>query len=310
MSHVRTVDAAGVAAALPPDEAVAAIASALRGGLDPAADVARSVVPTSAGHLLLMPSEWSGHVGVKVATVAPSNPAAGLARIQASYLLHDAATLTLRAILDGTALTTLRTPAVSVAAARPALERLGRPPRVVLLGAGPQAAGHLDAIRAVAGGPLPSVDVVTRRTAWPRRGDTGVRSLRAGTPEVDDAVAAADVVVCATSARTPLFDGALVAPHAVVIAVGSHEPDVRELDAALLARSTVVVEDVATALREAGDVVLARSEGALDAADLVPMRDVVTGVVMLPDDRPVVVKTVGMPWEDLVVAAAVVDRTG
>ena len=88
-------------------------------------------------------------------------------------------------------------------------------------------------------------------------------------------------------------------------AVGSHEPDARELDAALLGRATVVVEDVATALREAGDVVLAIAEGTLTAADLVPVRDVVTGTRTLATDRPVVVKTVGMSWQDLVVAEAV-----
>ena len=93
------------------------------------------------------------------------------------------------------------------------------------------------------------------------------------------ALRSADVVVCATSARAPLFDSALLRDDVVVVAVGSHEPDARELDAALLGRATVVVEDVATALREAGDVVLAIAEGALDPADLVPMRDVVTGAV-------------------------------
>ena len=38
---------------------------------------------------------------------------------------------------------------------------------------------------------------------------------------------AAEVVVCATSARSPLFDAELIADTAVVVAVGSHEPDAR-----------------------------------------------------------------------------------
>jgi ornithine cyclodeaminase len=91
----------------------------------------------------------------------------------------------------------------------------------------------------------------------------------------------------------------------VVIAVGSHEPDARELDAPLLARATVVVEDIATALREAGDVVLAIAEGTLTPHDLVPMRHVLTGAITLPADRPLVFKSVGMSWQDLAVAAAV-----
>jgi ornithine cyclodeaminase/alanine dehydrogenase-like protein (mu-crystallin family) len=91
----------------------------------------------------------------------------------------------------------------------------------------------------------------------------------------------------------------------VVVAVGSHEPDAREVDAPLLGRATVVVEDVGTALREAGDVVLAIAEGRLTADDLVPMRDVVTSTVTPPADRPLVLKSVGMSWQDLVVAEAV-----
>jgi ornithine cyclodeaminase/alanine dehydrogenase-like protein (mu-crystallin family) len=88
--------------------------------------------------------------------------------------------------------------------------------------------------------------------------------------------------------------------------VGSHEPDSRELDSALLARGSVVVEDTATALREAGDVILAIADGGLTAADLIPMRDLLTRSTAPPSDRPLVVKTVGMSWEDVVVAETVV----
>jgi ornithine cyclodeaminase len=71
-----------------------------------------------------------------------------------------------------------------------------------------------------------------------------------------------------------------------------------------------VVEDVATALREAGDVCLALHEGALDTQDLVPMRDVVTGRASPATDRPLLFKGVGMSWQDLVTAEAVLSRAG
>jgi ornithine cyclodeaminase/alanine dehydrogenase-like protein (mu-crystallin family) len=54
--------------------------------------------------------------------------------------------------------------------------------------------------------------------------------------------------------------------------------------------------------------VLAIGEGLLSAAGLVPMRDVVTGAVVVPADRPLLFKSVGMSWEDLVVAEAVARR--
>jgi ornithine cyclodeaminase len=292
---MRYLDASAVAA-LGPGRAVAALAAALRGGLDPALDPARSAVGLANGQFLLMPSETTAGAGVKVVTVAPGNPTRGLPRIQATYLLFDRETLALRAALDGTALTTLRTPAVSVAAVLPALP--DRPLRLVVVGAGPQALGHVATLAAVR-----DLAAVTHVVRDPAR--ASVPAVRLDSAESSEALRAADVVVCATSARTPLFDSDLLRDDVVVVAVGSHEPDARELDAALLGRATVVVEDAATALREAGDVVLGIAEGALIADDLVPMRAVVTGAVGLPSGRPVVFKSVGMSWQDLVIAEAV-----
>ncbi|WP_033344179.1 ornithine cyclodeaminase family protein [Catenuloplanes japonicus] len=287
-----------VFARLRPADAVAAVLSALRDGLDPAAGVPRSAVPLAHGDLLLMPAESARHAGVKLATVAPDNPSRGLPRIAALYALFDAETLQPKAVIDGTALTTLRTPAVSVAAVHPFLPGA---PRVVVFGGGPQAAGHVATLADVV--EPASVTVVTRggvAHAFP----PGTISLRAGSPEVGDALRAADVVVCATTARTPLFDSALLPDSAIVVAVGSHEPDAREVDAALCARATVIVEDRATALRECGDLVMAIAEGALTPERLLPMADVVRGAVPVPSGRPVLFKGSGMSWQDLVVAEA------
>ncbi|WP_222265983.1 ornithine cyclodeaminase family protein [Modestobacter marinus] len=296
---MRFLDADAVAA-LGPVAAVRAITDALRGGLDPATDPPRTTVGLSQGQFLLMPSETAAAAGVKVATVAPGNPARGLPRIQATYLLFDRESLALHAVLDGTALTTLRTPAVSVAAVLPRLP--DRPLHVAAIGAGPQAVGHVATLAAVR--PLAGVTHLVRD---PERAP--LDALRLGSAAAEEALRHADVVVCATSARTPLFDSALLRDDVVVVAVGSHEPDARELDAALLGRAGVVVEDVATALREGGDVVLAIAEGALSAADLVPLRDVVTGEATVPGDRPLVFKSVGMSWQDLVVAEAVLSAS-
>ena len=133
---MRYLDAEAVAA-LGPAGASRAIVDALRGGLDPSADPARVSVPLSHGEFLLMPSETGAAAGIKVVTIAPDNPTQGLPRIQAAYLLFDQDTLALRAVLDGTALTTLRTPAVSVAAVEGQLPE--RALRVAVIGAGRQA---------------------------------------------------------------------------------------------------------------------------------------------------------------------------
>lgn len=274
--------------------AVEALRAALRDGLDPEADPARSVVPVSHGQLLLMPAEWGRYAGVKVATVAPDNPARGRPRIQGTYLLLDAETLSPLATLDGPALTAVRTAAVSALAVDVVAPAAAV--RLVVFGTGPQARGHVAAIRAVR--PVSSVVVVGR---------SGVRAFasevdgRAGTAAD---VAEADVVVCATTARTPLFDGTLLPAGAVVVAVGSHEPDAREVDDAVVGRSTVVVEARSAALREAGEVVQAVAAGVLDPSTVVGLAEVVRGTTVVEPGRPVLFTSVGMAWEDLVVAAS------
>jgi len=308
---------AALIGAVPPHEAIDAITQALADGLDPAADPARAVVPVSAGQLLLMPGEAAGYAGVKVVAVAPDNPAHGLPRILGSYLLLDGDTLRPLAILDGAALTALRTPAVSAAAAR--LLAPDRVRRLVVLGSGPQAAGHVRALHEVltvesvtvlsrtASRAAALADVVHRELGIPARG-AGAGDA-AGSTDTAAEIADADVIVCATTAASPLFPASAVRPGALVIAVGSHERDVLELEPGLLARSQVVVEDPATAAREAGEVVTALRDNLLDPADLVGLAGLVTGAVTADADRTRVFKSVGMAWEDLVVAARVFARS-
>ncbi|WP_241994756.1 ornithine cyclodeaminase family protein [Cryobacterium levicorallinum] len=282
--------------------AVRAVQNALATGLDPVRDLARQVLAVANGQLLLMPTEASDFVGIKVASVAPGNPALGRERIQGVYLLLDALTLTPITLFDGAAITTLRTPAVSAAAADylapAAVEHL------VVFGSGPQAWGHIEAMRAIRS--IDRVTIVARDQ--PRAELFAARVTASGLPaQVGTAadVATAQLIVCATTARTPLFDGSLVHADCCVVAVGSHETDARELDSALLARAQVVVEDPATAQREAGDVIIAVAEGVIAPHELVPLLDIVTGTVAVTAETPRVFKSTGMSWEDLVIATAV-----
>ncbi|MFD4659105.1 ornithine cyclodeaminase family protein [Kitasatospora sp. NPDC058444] len=281
-----------------PAGAVGAIERVLLDGFDPEAAPARSVVPVPAGELLLMPAAAGPYAGVKIAGVAPANPEQGLPRITGSYLLLDGPTLQPLALLDGAALTALRTPAVTAAA----LKRLAVPEaeHLVLFGSGPQAYGHLDALLAVR--PLRRLTVVARN---PERAEAlAAYGRKLGlTAEVGGprAVRDADLVVCCTTARTPLFDGALVPAHAAVAAVGSHEPDAREVDELLVQRSELYVEARTVADREAGDLLMAGVTG----RQLWNLAELVRGDALVPDGRPRFFKSSGMAWQDLAVAAEV-----
>ncbi|MCJ1680477.1 ornithine cyclodeaminase family protein [Streptomyces sp. APSN-46.1] len=288
-----------------------ALADALRAGLDPEGCPRRSAVDVPGGQLLLMPAASGAYAGVKIAGVAPANPALGLPRITGSYLLLDGPTLRPLALLDGAALTAVRTPAVSALALRH-LAPAGRPLRMVLFGSGPQAYGHLEAVATVR--ELAEVVVVARN---PRGAEELAAHARgtglAARVGVAADVAGADLVVCCTTAREPLFDGRLVGPGATVVAVGSHEPDARETDTALVRRAAVYVESRAAALREAGDLLVPEAEGAIGPGHITgTLADLVAGRMPAggPPSSPQLFKSVGMAWEDLAVAVALFQAAG
>ena len=276
--NLPLMSAADVMARMDAIEAADALEAALRAGLDPEADPPRGVLELGGGELLVMPSAAGGHAAVKLVTVG------GEPRVQGVCVVFDGATLAPVALIDGIALTNLRTPAVSALAVRHLAHPEAR--RLVVFGRGPQARAHAVALRAV--GAIDHVEFIGRE----------------GAANLDELVAGADVICCATTARETLFDGSLVAGHAVVVAIGSHEPDARETDDALARRATVVVESRASALREAGDVIAAVAAGALDEDELVTLSDVVCGRAAPALDRPRLFKSTGMAWQVAVVAAA------
>ena len=144
MEAPRWIDATEIRRAVSPDRARRLVRQVLADGFDPADDPERLSPVVPGGQLLIMPSSTPHAVGVKALSVAPGNPDRGLERIQALYVLFDADTLAPSIILDGTAITALRTPAVSAVA----IEALAPADvsSVVVFGSGPQAVGHVEAI--------------------------------------------------------------------------------------------------------------------------------------------------------------------
>jgi ornithine cyclodeaminase len=273
------ISAEEVARRLTAAQAVDALEAALMAGLDPEADAPRGAIELERGQLLVMPSVAAAQPVVKLVTVG------GEPRVQGVCVVFDGTMLAPVALVDGIALTNLRTAAVSALAVRHLAVPDAR--RMVVFGRGPQAQAHAAALRAVR--PLEDVELVGRE-----RGN------------VDELLAAADIICCCTTAREPLFDGERVADHATVVAIGSHEPESRETDNALARRATIVVESRGSALREAGDVILAIEAGATTADQLVTLSNLVRGQAKPDTSRPRLFKSTGMSWEDAVVASALV----
>lgn len=287
-------------------DAVTAYHRDLRAGVDPAQDLPKHIDDTTNGQVLLMPTQNSEYLGVKVVTVAPGNPEKGLERIQGHYLVFDTPTLTPVAMMDGVALTTLRTPAVSAAAAD--LLAAETCEHLVVFGYGPQAWGHVEALRAIRD--IKRVTLVGRnREKAQLMADQITESGIPATVGTPEDVKDSNLIVCATTAREPIFDGSLVPDDACVIAVGSHEKDARELDTGLIVRSQVIVEDLGHVMIEGGDIVIPINEGAITLDHVSTIRELVVGEITVDRSRPRVFKSSGMPWEDLVVASEVLRRS-
>lgn len=286
---------------------VDALEAAVRDPGTGAHDPPRGVHDFPPGQLLLMPSWGERHAGVKIASVTPENPASGLPRIQGLYLLLDAATLTPVALVDAVELTALRTAAVSAVAVRHLLPQPAE--CVAILGSGVQAWSHMRVLHEDRLGV--HFDVVGRDQA-----KTALLVDHAREHGIDVSAASrenlvdAELVVCCTTARTPVVQLSDVASDAVIVAVGSHEPNAAEIAIDLVARSTVVVETKAVAKREAGEVVQALAGGRIDAEDLVELGSLVRGEAKLDSAHPRIFKSVGMAWEDLVVASVVLEQHG
>lgn len=299
---VPFVDGPELLRRLPMRAAIDALEVAFRDG-DPSEGQLRTHVPTPAGSLLVMPAAGEPGVGVKLVTLTEANPAAGLPFIHALYALFDPSTQAPRLLVDGAALTALRTAAVSGLATELLAREDAR--RLVIFGAGVQARAHLEAMAAAR--PLTDVVVVSRT---PEDAHALVRRARATGLDADvggpDAVSAADIVCTCTTATEPLFHGSELAEGAHVNAVGAYRPDTREVDTETVRRAKVVVETREAALEEAGDLLIPIAEGAVGPGHVAgDLREVVQGKVAREGHADVTLfESVGLAFEDLAVAGA------
>jgi ornithine cyclodeaminase/alanine dehydrogenase-like protein (mu-crystallin family) len=297
---VLLIDEVELRRRLPMVEAIDALEAAFAAGVPPAP--LRMHATTPDGELLLMPAAAAYGLGVKLITLTEANPERRLPFVQGVYALFAPGTQSPEAVIDGAALTALRTGAVSGLATRWLARSDAR--RLVVFGAGVQARAHVEAVRAVRD--IHEVAIVSRSpaTAAALADEVGARPGDAAD------VATADVVCTCTTSAAPLFDGALLASGAHVNAVGAYTPETREVDTAAVARSRVAVETREVAMAEAGDLLMPIAEGAVGADHVVAdLEEVVRGsaVRRSPADVTLFV-SVGMAFEDLVVARAAVDR--
>jgi ornithine cyclodeaminase/alanine dehydrogenase-like protein (mu-crystallin family) len=260
---------------------------------------------------LFMPAHLaeSDVLGLKVVSVFPHNSARhNLPSIHALVVLLDAETGRPIAAMDGTYLTALRTGAASGAATRALARDDARV--LALFGAGAQAPAQAHAVCAVR--PIERIWLVNRTPARAQAlavalHEQGIDAelLVAASPA--QALAEADVVCCATSARAPIFADAEVRDGTHINAVGAYTPAMAEVPPATIARARVVVDQREAAWAEGGDLVQARGAGLLDEKRAVELGEVIAGRAAgrANDAEITFFKSVGNAVQDLAVGQLV-----
>lgn len=264
------------------------------------------------GLMALMPGSNAAPAvdGAKLVTLLPSNPAAGRLAVQGVVLLFDHATGAPMALVDGAEITALRTAAVSGLAtkllARADVRSHG------ILGAGVQARVHIDAIHAVR--PQATEVRVWGRDAGRARDFAAEQMRRTGLQvrAVADATeaAACDIVSVVTGASTPVLQGAWLRDGVHINLVGAHQPSHRESDTATVARSTVYVDLMQSAMSEAGDLLIPISEGAFAKERIVgELGQLAVGEIAGRSNAAQITlfKSLGVVAQDLFAAWAVVE---
>jgi ornithine cyclodeaminase/alanine dehydrogenase-like protein (mu-crystallin family) len=220
--------------------------------------------PDAAGVMGLMPAYASGAqaaFGLKAICVFNGNAARGMDSHQGAVLLFSAESGELLAIVNASALTAVRTAAVSGVATRAlAREDAGD---LCVIGAGVQARSHVEAMSHARA--IRRCRVASRTAESARRlaEELGGRYAFPVEPvsTAEEALRGADLIVTATNAADSVVRREWVGEGAHINAVGSCTPNTRELDAGVLAASSLFVDSVESTVNEAGDYLLALKEG-------------------------------------------------
>ncbi|HZR52510.1 MAG TPA: ornithine cyclodeaminase family protein [Streptosporangiaceae bacterium] len=258
----------------------------------------------AAGFMGLMPSYAADPgYGLKAICITPGNPARGLDTHQGGVLLFAPDTGEPLALVNASALTEVRTAAVSAVATD--LLAGGGATEVAIIGTGVQGFAHARALAATR--PGCRIRMAGRTADWADAVRAEADALGVTlTPTVRAALDGAAIVVTATTSQEPVLRREWLAPGTHVNAVGACVPTDREIDTATMADAAIFADRRDSLHNEAGDFLLARRDGAVIEARA-ELGELLTGTATgRRDDTEITVfKSLGLAAEDLAAAGYV-----
>jgi ornithine cyclodeaminase/alanine dehydrogenase-like protein (mu-crystallin family) len=254
------------------------------------------------GDFRAMPAIGAGHATLKWVTSFPVNLERGLPTVKAIVLVSDAETGMPVAVLEGSALTALRTGAAAVLAA----ETLGRrkAKTVAVIGAGVN--GKATARTVLARGREVMI--------W----DLDSERARAAAEELGATVAAdreealaADIVATVTPAYEPLISESFLRPGQHVSLMGADGPGKCEIDPREIARTHVFCDEWAQA-SHAGELQHSVREHLVKREQVTQLGDVLAGLApgRANGKEITTFDSTGLAIQDLALALAVLEQVG
>ena len=309
---MQIIDAETVATRLQPEALVAALARMFRDGCSTPVRHHHTVPVPGApdATLLLMPAWRAGaYLGIKIVTIFPGNSQRNLPAVSAAYLLVNADTGTVQAMIDGGELTARRTAATSALAAQYLARRDAK--SLLIVGTG-RVARQLAQYHVALRPALTSVRVWGRSQAHAASMADELRGHDIDARVASDLPAAAaesDIISAATLATEPLLQGRWIRPGTHVDLVGGYTPGMREADDVLIGRARVFVDTRDGAMHEAGDIASPIASGVLLQDAVYDLHDLCRGVQpgRQREDEITVFKSVGAALEDLAAAILILE---
>ena len=242
---------------------------------------------------------------LKAICLIPGNPARGLDAHQGIVTLFDGETGVPTAILDASAVTEIRTAAVTAVATRELARKDAR--ALAILGAGVQARSHLKALLKVRPFDHVRIYAPTEEHAQAVVDEApGTDAELSVAPSAELAVSGADVVVVATSSREPVMSREWLSIGAHVNAVGASTPTAREIDVQTVADSVLFCDSRESLRNEAGEFLLAITQGAIPGEEHVraELGEVLAGLKpgRSDDTELTLFRSLGLAVEDLAAA--------
>lgn len=273
------------------------------------------MIPKYNGSISFMPSYLTelDAQATKIICIYPDNREKGLPTTIAWIIVNDPKTGLVKAFMDATYLTAMRTGAITGVAAKYLAPKDSR--TVAIFGAGVQ--GRTQAWAACTVRDIKQVFVydlykeTREKFAEEMTEKLGIEVIPVNSGE--EACINADIVLTATTSSKPVIKRSWLKEKVHVSAIGAFYPDWRELDTATVAESKLVVDDKESIMHEAGDILIPIQERAITMNHIYSeLKEIVSGkkVGRTSEDNITVFKSVGIAIQDSSVANLVLKKIG